>query len=297
MQNQPAIQMVSLLEPLTSALYRHVTFKGLTIAHSSPTGLQRHEVPSGGDWALTRHAAIFVEGPVESVAVVGCLFDQPGGNGIMLSNDVLNSEIVNSSFIDVGDSAILSVGSSRLFDATAGGGARIPWNNLIAHNLIDTVGCYGKQTAGYFKALSRANVFRHNVLFNGPRSGVNFNDGGPGGEILEGNLVLNFVRESGDHGMFNSWDRQPYLYDGDVEGEVLLAPRPHQIHGNMIFNKNFAGDGATNSGYAFDYDDGSSQYNASGNVMVGARRVPPQFPRTLNKLFECNDLKRETLEP
>ena len=36
-------------------------------------------------------------------------------------------------------------------------------------------------------------------------SRVNFNDGTAGGEVLEMNLVMNFVRESGDHGMFNSW--------------------------------------------------------------------------------------------
>ena len=32
----------------------------------------------------------------------------------------------------------------------------------------------------------------------------NFNDGTAGGEVLEMNLVMNFVRESGDHGMFVS---------------------------------------------------------------------------------------------
>ena len=36
---------------------------------------------------------------------------------------------------------------------------------------------------------------------NGPRSGVNFNDGAMGGEVMENNLLLNFVRESNDHGM------------------------------------------------------------------------------------------------
>ena len=30
-------------------------------------------------------------------------------------------------------------------------------------------------------------------------------DGTAGGEVLEGNLIFNGVRESGDHGMFNSW--------------------------------------------------------------------------------------------
>ena len=40
----------------------------------------------------------------------------------------------------------------------------------------------------------------YNVHFNGPRAGVNFNDGFGGGDVMEGNLLANCVRESGDHG-------------------------------------------------------------------------------------------------
>ena len=46
---------------------------------------------------------------------------------------------------------------------------------------------------------------------NGPRAGVNFNDGTAGGEILERNLVFNFVRESGDHGMYVFGDNCCYF--------------------------------------------------------------------------------------
>jgi hypothetical protein len=102
---------------------------------------------------------------------------------------------------------------------------------------------------------------------NGPRAGVNFNDGAAGGESLVGNLMLNFVRESGDHGMFNSWDRQPFLYT-DSKGQSQTSPKVHQIHNNFCFNKNYATNGVTRSGYCVDYDDGSSQYNATNNVFL-----------------------------
>ena len=29
---------------------------------------------------------------------------------------------------------------------------------------------------------------------------------------MQGNLVFNMVRETQDHGSFNSWDRQPFYY-------------------------------------------------------------------------------------
>ena len=50
-----------------------------------------------------------------------------------------------------------------------------------------------------------------NVFFNGPRAGVNFNDGFGGGNIMTRNLLFNYVRETGDHGPFNAWDSQPFV--------------------------------------------------------------------------------------
>jgi hypothetical protein len=44
-----------------------------------------------------------------------------------------------------------------------------------------------------------------NVMFNGPRAGICFNDGYGGGDLVEGNLVFNMVRETGDHGSFNRY--------------------------------------------------------------------------------------------
>ena len=33
------------------------------------------------------------------------------------------------------------------------------------------------------------------------------------GTVIEKNMIANTCRESGDHGNFNSWDRQPFLTD------------------------------------------------------------------------------------
>ena len=134
--------------------------------------------------------------------------------------------------------------------------------------------------------------------------------------MLEGNLIFNGVRESGDHGMFNSWyaapatrprarvaprlgtlracvcltnsltllparlaprpdphrDRQPIVHDATGTGELAINPAVHQIRGNFFMNRNWLGD--TRSGYSIDYDDGSSQYNATSNFLAyGAFKV------------------------
>ena len=49
---------------------------------------------------------------------------------------------------------------------TAGKGL-FPSFNTIEANLIDTVGVYGKQTSAYFKAKSRENTVRNNIMMNG----------------------------------------------------------------------------------------------------------------------------------
>ena len=65
--------------------------------------------------------------------------------------------------------------------------------------------------------------------------------------------------------MFNSWDRNPLLYTAE-DGSTSVTPKTHQLRSNFILNANFRG--ATQSGYCFDWDDASSNYNATGNVLV-----------------------------
>ena len=99
---------------------------------------------------------------------------------------------------------MLLVGSSGKHRTNMAGTDEYPAFNTIERNFVDTVGVWVKQSAAYFKSLARENTVRDNVFMNGPRSGINYNDGAFGGEVLEGNLLLNFVRESNDHGPFNS---------------------------------------------------------------------------------------------
>ena len=73
------------------------------------------------------------------------------------------------------------------------------------------VGIIQKQSSFWFQAATARSLLRGNVHFNGPRAGVNFNDWMGGGDVIEGNLLANCVRESGDHGPWNSWDRVPYI--------------------------------------------------------------------------------------
>ena len=125
----------------------------------------------------------------------GCTFDQVDGSGVFLSRHVRNSTISDNSFLSIGETAILLVGSSGKHRINFAESVEYPAYNIIERNLVDTVGVWVKQSAAYFKSIARENTVQNNVFMNGPRSGVNWNDGAMGGEVLERNLILNFVRE------------------------------------------------------------------------------------------------------
>ena len=233
-----------------------VSFTNLTFTHTASTFLEKYEVPSGGDWAIHRGGAVFVEG-VDGFLLQNCLFFSPGGNAVFLSNYVRNAVIEGNEFVYVGDSAIAAVGTAELIDGTLG---NQPRGTRILSNLVHEVGIWGKETSAYFQGLACQTVLRGNVFFNGPRAGVNFNDGFGGGNLLENNLIFNMVRETGDHGPFNSWDRQPYL-TAVKDGTAMLTPAQSNITRNFIINN-------YHSTWPIDHDDGSCYYYDTYNYLV-----------------------------
>jgi len=121
---------------------------------------------------------------------------------------------------------------------------------------VHELGAFEKQSSMYFSAKTCRSNVHHNVFFNGPRAGVNVNDGFCGGHHFHANLIFNTCRESGDHGPFNSWDRQPFA---QAPGE---EPVPHvtEIDRNFVF--------ADYQGVkGLDHDDGSSFYDDHSNVI------------------------------
>ena len=64
-----------------------------------------------------------------------------------------------------------------------------------------------KQSSLWFQAVTAQTTLHNNIFYNGPRAAFNFNDGFGGGDDIAGNLLLNCVRESSDHGPWNSWSR------------------------------------------------------------------------------------------
>ena len=235
----------------------NITLQNLTFAHTAPTYLEKYEVPSGGDWSVHRGGTVFVEG-ADGVLIYNCVFDSPGGNGVFLSDYVRNSSIVSNEFKYTGDSAVVAVGSSELIDGTSG---NQPRGTKIIGNYAHEIGIWGKQVSFFMQSLACQTELVGNVVFNGPRAGINFNDGFGGGNLVHSNLAFNLVRETGDHGPFNSWDRQPYLTEVRDGSTPSLIPAPSNITRNFFINN-------YHSTWPIDHDDGSCYYYDTNNFLV-----------------------------
>lgn len=234
----------------------NITIANLTFTQTEPTYLSDYEVPSGGDWAIHRGGTVFVEG-VDGFLLQNCIFDSPGGNALFLSNYIRRAVIERNEFVYTGDSAIAAVGSSDLINGTSG---NQPRGTKVINNLMHEIGIWGKQTSGYFQALTAETELYGNVMFNGPRAGINFNDGFGGGHHVEMNLIFNMVRETIDNGPFNSWDRLPYL-TGVKDGTPSLTPAQSNITRNFFICNYHAI-------YPLDHDDGSCCYQDTYNYFV-----------------------------
>lgn len=168
---------------------------GFAFAHAAPTFLADYEVPSAGDWSVHRGGAVYIEG-VENVTIASNLFDQVGGNGVAISRYARDVVVQDNEFHRIGDSGVLCLGDLKYETAE-------PWKHLdgnypvrtvVKGNLMTEIGIFTKQVAGYFQALAVNSSVTGNIILNGPRSGVNFNDAAFGGNLIENNLMVRKLR-------------------------------------------------------------------------------------------------------
>ena len=72
-----------------------VKFSNVRHTAAAPTYMERHAVPSAGDWALDRFAAVFLQG-TEGVVIDNCTFERLDGNAVMVSGHNRNATVQNS---------------------------------------------------------------------------------------------------------------------------------------------------------------------------------------------------------
>lgn len=264
---------------------RGLTFDGLTFKSTRYTYMGPHGVPSAGDWALDRISAVFLQG-TENVVVQNAVFERLDGNAVMISGYNRNATVQDCDFAYIGGNAIVAWGYTNETESSGfpyytpnsnfpeagvdGTDGNHPRFSKVLRNSGREVGLYEKQSSFYMQAKASESMISENVFFNGPRAGINYNDGFGGGDELSHNLVFSVCRESGDHGPFNSWDRQPYLTTVRT-GQPSMIPDWREIHHNFFID-NYSPHSAV------DNDDGSSYYRTHDNFLVyGATGLKSDF--------------------
>ena len=223
-------------------------------------------------WGITRQGAVRMTNTT-GASVRNCRFVALGGNAVFMNGSVTNSSVSGCECLLIGDSCIAAVGIANMADATGG---LIASGNDISRNWMHDWGLWGKQTSGYTEILSGANHIHHNVIYNGPRAGLNFNDNGVGGSTAEYNLIFSQVLETGDHGPINSWGADIWLWQ-DRHKQLRLAPQTRTIRRNLIFSPC--------PSQLIDHDDLSSEYLDEYNVLVGGGI---KLRNGLNKIVDSN---------
>eukprot|EP01083_Nonionella_stella_P316553 1148432_1 len=255
---------------MTSAV-KNVTIQGVELRDTRYTYLDPHGMPTGGDWGLQRSGAITIQGS-ENINIDSSLFTRLDGNAIFIADYNRNITISNNDFEWIGDTVIAQWGNTASPDDNTkipnggpdGRNGDQPRFTRVYNNLAREIGLFQKQSSLYFQAASCQNTIENNIFFNGPRAGINFNDGFGGGNIIRNNLIINAVRESGDHGPFNSWDRVPYVTNVNAAnrgGKSSIIPAFNRIYQNFII-------GTYETQEGIDNDDGSAQYLTYLNFFV-----------------------------
>lgn len=145
--------------------------------------------------------AVFLEG-TENVMIDSCNFRNLDGNGLFLSGYNRYTTIQKNEFAWIGDSAMAAWGYTNEIDGTDGNQPR--FTNVL-YNFVHELGIYQKQSSPWFQAKSCQTLLKGNIMFNGPRAGINFNDGFGGANEITENLLFNQCRESSDHGPFSNF--------------------------------------------------------------------------------------------
>ena len=272
-----------------------VTIENITFRGSARTFMETKEPLLRSDWTVCRKGCVLIQNGT-GITLDKCKFLDIGSNGVFANGNARNVSVVRSHFRNIGASGVCFVGHpdsvrSPLFeynethtpeeiDRTPGPKSdNYPKNCLVEDCLMEYTGTTEKQSAGIQVSMAYGITIRNCTLCHMPRAGINFSEGTFGGHRIEGCDVFDTVRETGDHGSFNSWGRDRYWHLEGAE-DALSKELSHldMLDGNVITASRFRCD----HGWDIDLDDGSSYFTITNNLCLnGGIKLREGFHRTV----------------
>ena len=289
-----------------------IELRGFTFQHASRTFMVTREPLLRSDWRIYRGGALFFTG-AEDCYVDDCFLDQLGGNCIFVSGYNRRIRISRTHISRAGANGISFVGERKAvrnpldsYDDRLGIGdldltpgprtADYPAECLVEDTLIYQTGQVEKQTAPVEIDIARAITVRHCSIYDVPRAGINIGDGCWGGHHIDHCDVFDTVKETGDHGSFNSWGRDRWWGVKGLDLDTVLQashaklPVLDAAETNILSNSRWRCD----HGWDIDLDDGSTNYHIYNNLCLnGGLKLREGFYRTC----ENNVLVNNSLHP
>jgi len=265
---------------------RFVSFKGLTFRHAARTFMETKEPLLRSDWAIYRGGTLFFNG-AEDCAIEDCLIDQVGGNAVFVNNYNRRIAVRGCHIARAGGNGVAFIGDpnacynpinwnqgNQLDKISKSVGPKTnnyPADCVVDDCLIHNIGQVEKQVAGVTLDMAQGIAVRHCSIYDMPRAGINFGDGCWGGHLIEFCDVFDTVKETGDHGSFNSWGRDRYWGLGGVEWNNDQAWEANKAlvtadacKTTIIRNSRWRCD----DGWDIDLDDGSTNFRIYNNLCL-----------------------------
>ncbi len=282
---------------------RFITLRGLTLKHTLRTFMEIKEPLLRSDWCIYRGGAVLMNG-VEDCAIDDCTIDGVGGNAIFVNNYARRVEISTCKIVEAGGNGICFVGdpgavrSPRFeyhetfkfdeIDKEPGPKTEnYPKDCRVDDCLITRIGRLHKQSAAVQISMSEGITISHCSIYDTPRAGINISEGTWGGHLIEFCDVFDTVKETGDHGSFNSWGRDRFWHLGDCDlTEHPKLPLLDARETTVLRNNRWRCD----HGWDIDLDDGSTNYHIYNNLCLhGGLKNREGFYRTVENNVIVNN--------
>jgi hypothetical protein len=300
------------LQGSESAPVRWIALKGFVFQHAARTFMDTRDPLLRSDWRIYRGGAVFLNG-TEDCHIDSCFFDQLGGNCIFVNHYNRRARISRRHIAEAGGNGICFVGDRHAvrnpldnYDERLSVGEldlrpgpitpNYPAECLVEDSLIHQTGRVEKQSAPIEISMSMCITVRHVSIYDVPRAGINIGDGCWGGHRIEYCDTFDTVKETGDHGSFNSWARDRWWQvknvdlDTIVDGQHKGLPVLDTVLPITLTNSRWRCD----HGWDIDLDDGSTNYEITNNLCLkGGLKLREGFYR----ICENNVLVNNSLHP
>ena len=285
---------------------KHITIKGMAFRHAARTFMETKEPLLRSDWTIYRGGSVLING-AEDCLIADCEFDQVGGNAVFVNKYNRRITIRGTHIYGAGASGVCFVGdpgsvrnplfeynqkqSYSQIDKTPGPKTdNYPAQCVVEDCLIHSVSAVEKQATGVQVSMSKNITIRHCSIYDVGRAGINISEGTFGGHIIEFCDVFDTVRETGDHGSFNSWGRDRFWHLNDAPDAELADLALLDVEKNIIRNSRWRCD----RGWDIDLDDGSSNYHVYNNLCLNGGI---KFREGFHRICENNIMVNNSFHP